>query len=304
MRSGMWGRGTATRSRVAGVLALAAALLAGCGTSGASRTSGTAYSRASADGPAQAARPLVVDRGLRAHPKVLRRDPRPGPPHPVPSASAASPTPTVPVAEEAPDCHKVKCVALTFDDGPGPYTDKLLRELAAYRAPATFFLVGRNVAGRPDVVRRTVEAGHEIGDHTWSHPDLTRLSAARIRSQLGRTDRAIEKAAGVVPAIVRPPYGAVNRTVRRQVTRPLVLWNVDTEDWRYRNSARVARAALKDARPGSVILFHDIRPTTVKAIPRVLKTLSKRGYRFVTISEMFGGKPPRLVYGGPGPKAR
>ncbi|YCK41070.1 polysaccharide deacetylase family protein [Actinomadura sp. ATCC 39365] len=243
--------------------------------------------------------------------------PTPSPTHPAPSASPEPkpdhrpdhkpdrngvhrPDGTEPgepaVGPDKPDCRKVKCVALTFDDGPGPYTGTLLRHLAKYRAHATFFVVGRNVGAHPDVVRRTVEAGHELGNHTWSHPDLTRLSPAAIRSQLARTDRAVKSAAGVVPGLVRPPYGATDRDVRRQAHRPLVLWSVDTLDWRYRDSARVARVSLKRVRPGSVILFHDIHPTTVKAVPRVLKGLSARGYRFVTVSELFGGEPPKVVY--------
>jgi peptidoglycan/xylan/chitin deacetylase (PgdA/CDA1 family) len=201
------------------------------------------------------------------------------------------------------NCHKVKCVALTFDDGPGPYTLTLLRHLAAYHAHATFFVVGQNVAARPDVVRQEVAAGHEVGNHTWSHPDLTRLSAAAIRSQLARTDRAVKAAAGIVPDVVRPPYGAVNGRVRRQTGRPFVLWSVDTLDWRYRSSARVARVSLRQVRPGSVILFHDIHPTTVKALPKVLKGLAKRGYHFVTISELYGGRTPRLVYSAPRQRA-
>ncbi|WP_260477599.1 polysaccharide deacetylase family protein [Nonomuraea sp. WAC 01424] len=197
------------------------------------------------------------------------------------------------------DCRRVKCVALTFDDGPGPYTKTLLRHLAKYGARATFFVVGQNVGAYPDVVRRTAEAGHEIGNHTWSHPDLTKLSRAAIKSQLTRTDEAVESAAGVTPGLVRPPYGALDRDVRRQSHRPLVLWSVDTLDWRHRDSARVARVSLKRVRPGSVVLFHDIHPTTVKALPRVLKGLSARGYRFVTVSELFGGRPPELVYNAP-----
>ncbi|MFI7108802.1 polysaccharide deacetylase family protein [Nonomuraea sp. NPDC050227] len=204
--------------------------------------------------------------------------------------------PAEPAEAGKPDCRKVKCVALTFDDGPGPYTGTLLRHLAKYQAHATFFVVGQNVGLHPDVVRRTVEAGHELGNHTWSHPDLTRLSPAAIRSQLARTDQAVKSAAGVVPGLVRPPYGATDGDVRRQAHRPLVLWSVDTLDWRYRDSARVARVSLKRVRPGSVILFHDIHPTTVKALPRVLKGLSARGYRFVTVSELFGGRPPKVVH--------
>ncbi|MEV1173364.1 polysaccharide deacetylase family protein [Nonomuraea sp. NPDC049784] len=211
------------------------------------------------------------------------------------TGSVARPRPRV-------DCRHVKCVALTFDDGPGRYTDTLLRHLAKYHAHATFFVVGSNVVVYPRVLRRTVAAGHEIGNHTWSHPVLTRLSAAGVRSQLVRTDREVKAAGGVVPQLVRPPYGAFNKAVRRQIARPLVLWNVDTLDWRYRNSATVARRALRAVRPGSIILFHDIHRTTVGAIPHVLKSLAKRGYRFVTVSELFGGHVPHVAFGAAPPK--
>ncbi|MER7368558.1 polysaccharide deacetylase family protein [Nonomuraea wenchangensis] len=197
------------------------------------------------------------------------------------------------------DCRRVKCVALTFDDGPGPYTDTLLRHLAAHQAPATFFVVGQNVAAYPSVLRRTAAAGHEIGNHTWSHQDLTKLSAAAVRTELARTDEAVKAAVGFVPALVRPPYGAFDNTLRVRIKRPLVLWSVDTLDWLHRDSARVARVAIRSARPGGIILFHDIHPTTVKAVPRVLKALSRKGYTFVTVSQLFDGHPPRLVYNAP-----
>jgi peptidoglycan/xylan/chitin deacetylase (PgdA/CDA1 family) len=231
--------------------------------------------------------PLLSDFGRRAQAQVMRPDGR-----------LALPGYT---ADGSVDCRRVKCVALTFDDGPSPYTDRLLKYLAAYHAHATFFVVGQNVVMRPGVVRRTVQAGHEIGNHSWSHRDLTRLSPAGVRADLTRTDRAIQKAAGVTPTLVRPPYGAFNRIVRRQAVRPLVLWDVDTLDWLYRNSMHVTRAAVRPARPGSIILFHDIRPTTVQAIPRVLKRLSKRGFHFVTVTQLYGGKVPARAFRGPHP---
>ncbi|GAA3533535.1 hypothetical protein GCM10022419_010980 [Nonomuraea rosea] len=192
-------------------------------------------------------------------------------------------------------------MALTFDDGPGRYTRTLLRHLQAHRAHATFFVVGQNVAAYPGIAREIAGAGHEIASHTYSHPDLTKLSAAGVRLQLARTDQAIKAATGIVPRLVRPPYGALNATVRAQTARPMVLWSVDTEDWRYRSSAKVARRAIKSAHAGSIILFHDIHPTTVRALPKVLKSLSARGYVFVTVSQMFGGHPPRLVFSGAHP---
>ncbi|MDP4507075.1 polysaccharide deacetylase family protein [Nonomuraea turcica] len=196
------------------------------------------------------------------------------------------------------DCRRVKCVALTFDDGPGPYTDALLRRLKAHRARATFFVVGQNVTAYPAILRRTVAAGHEIGGHTWSHANLTRLPAAAVRAEFARTDQAIKAATGLVPRLIRPPYGALNASVRMQSTRPMVMWSVDTLDWLHRDSARVTKKALKAVRPGSIVLFHDIHPTTVRAMPGILKTLSARGYTFVTVSQLFGGNPPPVAYSG------
>ncbi|WP_188190028.1 polysaccharide deacetylase family protein [Nonomuraea sp. SYSU D8015] len=221
-------------------------------------------------------------------------------------ASTALLQPVIAAAEGARgrpvDCRRAKCVALTFDDGPGQYTDALLRQLAAYRARATFYVTGQNVVAYPGILRRTVAAGHELGNHTWSHPNLTRLSAAGVRAELARADQAVKAVTGLVPRTIRPPYGAFNTAVRRQTSRPMVMWSVDTLDWLHRDSAKVAKKAIKSVRPGSVILFHDIHPTTVRAMPQVLKALSKRGYTFVTVSQMFGGNPPRLVYsrGGAG----
>jgi peptidoglycan/xylan/chitin deacetylase (PgdA/CDA1 family) len=197
------------------------------------------------------------------------------------------------------DCRRVKCVALTFDDGPGPYTTTLLRHLAAHHARATFFVVGQSAVAYPDVLRKTAAAGHEIGNHTWSHRDMTRMSGAAIRADLARTDRAIQSVTGVAPVVMRPPYGAFNAAVRKNCKHPVIMWSVDTEDWRYRNPGRVARVAIKHARPGGILLFHDIHPTTVRAMPRVLKALTARGYRFVTVSELLGASPSKVVFSAP-----
>ncbi|MFI7640819.1 polysaccharide deacetylase family protein [Nonomuraea sp. NPDC049400] len=233
--------------------------------------------------PAATVRPLLSGFGRRVQRQVVEPERRLDLDGPV------APTPTLPPAsEESTDCHRVKCVALTFDDGPGPHTQTLLAHLARFHARATFYVVGQNVAMSPDVVRQTAEAGHELGNHSWSHRDLTRLTAAQVRDDLHRTDQAISRAAGVTPGTVRPPYGAVNDVVRTQTPHPLVMWTVDTLDWKYRDAARVARAAVSGAKPAAIILFHDIHSTTVAAIPRVLRTLSTRGYHFVTVTQLRG----------------
>jgi hypothetical protein len=135
-------------------------------------------------------------------------------------------------------------------------------------------------------VRDEVAAGHEIGNHTWSHRDLTTLKPAEITDQIGRADQAIEAATGFRPTLVRPPYGAFNRTVQKTVDRPLVLWRVDPRDWEHHDSAYVADYITKHVRPGDVVLMHDIHATTVDAVPQILDTLAERGYHFVTVSQL------------------
>ncbi|MFB8766755.1 polysaccharide deacetylase family protein [Nocardiopsis alba] len=187
-----------------------------------------------------------------------------------------------------PDCDEVKCVALTFDDGPGEYTGRLLDMLDAHDARATFYLLGSNVADHPNEVERMVKTGHEVGSHSWRHDDLTTLSGEEIEKDLERTDKAIEDVTGQTPATLRPPYGAVDDTVREAADRPLILWDVDTEDWKNRDPGTILDIADRDSGEGSIVLFHDIHQTTVDAIPAVLDRLTDEGYTFVTVSELMG----------------
>ncbi|MBC9728942.1 polysaccharide deacetylase family protein [Streptomyces sp. TRM68367] len=205
----------------------------------------------------------------------------------------AAPAPTTPVPTHTADggddtdCSRAKCIALTFDDGPAvKETAQLLTYLARYRARATFFVVGQNVAAHPDLVRAEARAGCEVGNHSWNHPDLTRLTPAQIRSQLDRTSAAIKAATGRAPTLFRPPYGAVNGTVKAATGLSPVLWDVDTEDWKYRDSAKVARSVIDKAKPNDVVLMHDIHATSVGAVPQILRTLGARGYHFVTVSHL------------------
>ncbi|MBZ3900252.1 MULTISPECIES: polysaccharide deacetylase family protein [Streptomyces] len=202
-----------------------------------------------------------------------------------------TPTPAVPThtasGDDDTDCAKVKCVALTFDDGPAvPETGTLLTYLARYKARATFFTVGQNVAAHPDLVRAAARAGNEIGNHSWNHPDLTGLTAEQVAHQLNRTSAAIKAATGTAPTLFRPPYGAVNARVKAATTLSPVLWDVDTEDWKYRDAAKVARTVIDTTRRNDVVLMHDIHPTSVAAVPEILRTLTARGYHFVTVSHL------------------
>ncbi|MFD9435769.1 polysaccharide deacetylase family protein [Streptomyces sp. NPDC060002] len=201
------------------------------------------------------------------------------------------PEPAVPThtasGDDDTDCKKVTCLALTFDDGPAaPETATLLSYLAQYKARATFFTVGQNVAAHPDLVRAEARAGHEVGNHSWNHPDLTKLTPEQVASQLNRTSAAVKAATGKAPTLFRPPYGAVNAQVKAATTLSPVLWDVDTEDWKYRDAAKVAQTVIDKAKRNDVVLMHDIHPTSVAAVPQILRTLTARGYRFVTVSHL------------------
>ena len=196
-----------------------------------------------------------------------------------PKPAPAAPTPTV----------ANKTIALTFDDGPGPYTEKLLDILDKYDAKATFFLIGSKVSGQASVVRSIQARGHQLGNHSWSHPELPKLSVDQIAGEIDRTNEAIRQATGVKPSILRPPYGAVNGVVLEQLrlrNMSSILWSVDTRDWADRNSQIVCSRAVAGARPGAVILMHDIHQTSVNAVPCILSSLKQQGYSFVTIQRL------------------
>ncbi|WP_200308424.1 polysaccharide deacetylase family protein [Streptomyces adelaidensis] len=203
-----------------------------------------------------------------------------------------TPTPAVPAGADPgadpTDCSRVKCVALTFDDGPAvPESTTLLQYLAEYDARATFFVVGQNAAAHRAVVRAQADAGHEIGNHSWSHPRLTELSTEEIRSQLARTSEEIRSATGTEPTLFRPPYGSIDDRVRA-AAQPLsaVMWDVDPRDWEDRDTDRVTQRVIAATDPGDVILLHDIHRTSVAAVPQILSTLTAGGYHFVTVSHL------------------
>lgn len=205
------------------------------------------------------------------------------PPEPKPELAPAPAAPT-----PAPTTGN-KVIALTFDDGPGPYTAHLLDILDQYGARATFFLIGSKVSGQASVVRSIQARGHQLGNHSWSHPELPKLSVDQIAGEIDRTNEAIRQATGVKPSILRPPYGAVNGVVLEQLrlrNMSSILWSVDTRDWADRNSQIVCSRAVAGARPGAVILMHDIHQTSVNAVPCILSSLKQQGYSFVTIQRL------------------
>lgn len=184
-------------------------------------------------------------------------------------------------------------VAMTYDDGPHPtLTPPLLDALRARRLRATFYLIGRSVVTWPDIVRRIADEGHEIGNHTWSHPNMAALGDRRVLREIDRTSEAIFDITGRAPVTYRPPYGAFTLRQRRMLLRargmPTVLWSVDPMDW-LRPGASVVRARiLSQSHPGAIILSHDIHRATVKAMPKTFDGLMERGMRLGSLSQMMG----------------
>lgn len=203
---------------------------------------------------------------------------------------ALPPAPTR--AQEQTDCALFACVALTFDDGPGDYTAQVLDDLDARRAAATFFLQGYRVAQNPDVVVRMLAEGHEIGNHSWNHPDLTKLTDEQIRDQLDRTGQAIQDAAGVRPTTFRPPYGAVDPRVLAQTELPAILWTVDTNDWRLPDDATLLDRAVAQPGVGAIVLLHDVHENTARMTPAIIDGLLGRGFTLVTVQQLLGGTLP------------
>ncbi len=182
-------------------------------------------------------------------------------------------------------------VAVTFDDGPHPLlTPQVLDIFKRHGARATFFVVGRNASRHPGLLARAAAEGHELGSHTWSHINMRASSAAKIISELDRTNAVIEQATGHAPKVMRPPYGAVNpqlvNMVYSRYGTPAIMWDVDTRDWRKPGVQRVINRAVGKARPGSIILLHDIHATTLEAVEGIVTGLQARGFKLVTVSEL------------------
>lgn len=190
-------------------------------------------------------------------------------------------------AGQSPDCAKKPCVALTFDDGPNPVTTpQILDILARQHVHATFFVIGRQVSSNEALLRREFKEGHEIGNHTWSHPDLSTLPADQVESQLMMTQRAIADAGVPQPTLLRPPYGAMNDMVAAYNHLTVVRWNVDPDDWSLKDPAKLDAQLAAHIHPGAIILLHDIYPSTVATLEPFLASF-KQQYQFVTVSQLY-----------------
>ena len=215
-----------------------------------------------------------------------------------PSASPAPSPAAAPKAGTYSDAHvDGPYIAMTFDDGPSAEnTPRLLDILKQRNIKATFFLIGENVVQNPEIVKRMLAEGHEIGNHTWDHPQLSKLSDDRVTSEITRTSDAIREACGYTPKIIRPPYGAITKRQRDWIGEKFglstILWSVDPLDWKRPGSSVVSRRILAGAEPGAIILSHDIHKPTVDAMPATFDALLAKGFKFVTVSELIAMNKP------------
>lgn len=193
-------------------------------------------------------------------------------------------------------------VALTFDDGPSAAnTHRILNVLEANGAKATFYVVGTNIHGAgADAMRRAVSLGCEIGNHTYNHENLVKISAQSVRDTIARTSARITEVTGVAPTTMRPPYGSINSTVLANTGMPVILWNIDTLDWKTKNTSRTVNHVLSNVKDGDIILMHETYATSAAAAEIIIPELVSRGYQLVTVSELAalrGGLTAGKTYG-------
>ncbi|ARQ62692.1 MULTISPECIES: polysaccharide deacetylase family protein [Mycobacteroides] len=200
------------------------------------------------------------------------------------------------------DCARYKCVALTFDDGPTPFTDRLVQVLTDRGAKATFFLIGNKVAADPAAARRIVAAGMEVANHTWEHPNMATVPAADIGAQLSKGVGAIAAATGIAPHLYRPAGGVSDAAVRAEAGRQHlaeILWDVIPFDWiNDADTAATVYMLKTQIKPGSVVLLHDTYSSTVDIVYQFLPVLIANGYHMVTVSHLLGDRAPGTSYGG------
>lgn len=197
-----------------------------------------------------------------------------------------------------------KMIALTFDDGPGAGTRRILNALDEAGGRATFCMVANRLGDYAETARKVAEQGSEIATHTWDHSNLTKLSAERVREELNRSLNAIERATGVRPTVLRPPYGSVNAEVKEacgELGLVIANWNIDPEDWKTRDASGIRRHILDNAKDGAIVVCHDLYPETASAMESAIRELSERGYQLVTVSEMLdaranGGTAGKVYY--------
>ena len=212
---------------------------------------------------------------------------------PVPESveTVAQPTPA-PVVRD-------KAVALTFDDGPSRANDgKIVEILQKYGAHATFFVLGDRARVDGDILQMYLAAGCEIGSHSWNHPQLSKMKWNRVERQLAKTNKTVSKLTGGYQIrLLRPPYGSISKTMRKKLDMPMILWSLDTLDWKTRNTKKIFREVRREVKDGDIILMHDIYSTTAEAVEKVVPWLQNKGYDVLTVSELMERKGKNIENG-------
>ena len=179
-----------------------------------------------------------------------------------------------------------KVIALTFDDGPSKYTNELIEVLKENNVCATFFVLGNKVEIYNDTIRKLLEYGNEIGNHSYNHKWLTKLNQNELNEQINKTQEIIKKSTGYTPSIMRPTYGSINDKLRNNINLNIVLWTIDTMDWKYKSIEKIVSRGTKKAKDLDIILMHDTHKRTIEAVKKMIPILKNQGFQFVTISEL------------------
>ena len=227
-------------------------------------------------------------------PATTEPTPKPTPKATATPASTPTPAPTLePTPEPTPEPRVIDpslpMVALTFDDGPGEFTNQVLDILEVYNVVATFFVMGRKLEDNSDTILRAYEMGCEIGNHSWSHPSLDRISSSRIQTQLLDTGNAVESITGVAPAIMRPTFGRTNKKVinaSRELELAIILWSIDPSDYLDKSPESIYDHIMDNVEDKDIILLHDIHERSIEATIFLIPSLINRGFQLVTVSEL------------------
>lgn len=221
-----------------------------------------------------------------------------GSPLATPSPTATSPAPT-PAPTEQPDCARLRCIALTFDDGPTQETRRLLDSLEREGVTATLFMVGKAASANPAIVRRADAMGVEIGNHTSNHKQLNREADKVVSFEIADTQRRLKAITGRYPTWFRPPYAARNKRTDAIAARHhlgVVTWTTSPMDWENKDAKTITRLVLGGARRNSIILMHDSHSWTVRAVPAIIKGLKAKGFTLVTLTQLVGKPRPGKLY--------
>ena len=276
--------------------ALHIGLLAGLGIAVAACI-GAAFLLLAPDSPGRAGNQTAdVDSAPPLRESLPAQQPGPDAPTPAPAPAPVENADAVPLLINSVQTGD-RIVALRFSDGPHEKnTPRLLDILKAEGVTATFFCVGTNVERYPEIIRRMAAEGHEIGNHTWTHPACAKLTDEKLREEVRRAQEAIREITGKAPGVFKPPYGSITRPqaelLRKEFGLITTLWSLDPMDWKTKNAAKTEAAVIEGVRPGAFVLIHDIHSTSVDAVPGILRRLKSDGWKFMTVSAIMAhGKP-------------